>query len=500
MQLRWALWAMAIGSSSSKESPPGKKASPPSPKEEKKKSQKEKKETDKKNGNVSSRRSLFRKSSSAADEPEERGESEGRGGEEGREEEEEEQEQSLRWAADALLPRLRALEAGLLDRAVSGLWSRALDALKAAEKEQQQQQPRSRRPSPSAERGGSGHLRDQQQERQVSAAEAAAGRWVDILRSAARDAASSARASVPEPHAALFVARALGALLDRVDALLCEAATGARATGGEGERREKEKSSGGGGNRAATASHVLPASFLPFDPRYPLTFTSGVGIKLAVGRIGLWAADAGVASSSSSSTSAAPSGADGGGDDETGSGNGKPSSASVRELPRLFPRLRAVADLLMMPKDALTDASARLDVLPHLPLRAVCGALARFKPDDNAPDPLPPGLLDVLREQAEDEDGDGSGAGGGDGGGGGGRRENEEGRGLEALLRAALAPAPERTMLARGLVPEPLSLEQSPESEDELDELERAVGGGGAEGDSVGLRFDLLRELWSSAR
>ena len=54
-------------------------------------------------------------------------------------------------------------------------------------------------------------------------------------------------------------------------------------------------------------------------------------------------------------------------------------------------------------------------------------------------------------------------------------------------------------MLARGLVPEPLSLEQSPESEDELDELEGAVGGGG-EGDSVGRRFDLLRELWSSAR
>ena len=489
MQLRWALWAMAIGSS--KESPPGKKASHPSSSSQTKKKTEED-PSRKSGGNVSSsRRSLFRKSSSTAEEDTTDDQQEA--SEE--EEEEEEEEQSLRWAADALLPRLRDLEAGLLDRAVSGLWSRALDAVRAGAKEEEQQQRR-----PSSTSGGressssSSHL-----ERRAEEAEEAAGRWVDVLRSAARDAASSARASVPEPHAALFVVRSLGALLDKVDGLLCEAATGVKETEGERERERKEEKS-----NKATTFPILPASFLPFDPRYPLTFTSGVGIKLAVGRIGLWAADARVVSSSSSSTSAASAAADAlngaeGDGDETGNGNGNPSSScsSILELPRLFPRLRAVADLLMMPKEALADASARLDVLPHLSLRSICGALARFKPDDHAPDPLPPGLLDVLREQAEDEEEEEEEEEEED------EREEEAGKkskSPEALqLRAALAPVPERAMLARGLVPEPLSLEQSPESEDELDELEQAVGGG-AEGDSVGLRFDLLRELWSSAR
>jgi hypothetical protein len=471
MQLRWALWAMAIGSSSSSKETARTKAS-------KKAGQKKTKKKSSSRG-TNSRRSLFRKGSKNGDEEEESEE------EEEENEEDDEEEQSLRWAADALLPRLRTLESSLLNRAVSGLWTRALDAVKAEKAEGAKGE---RRRSSSAF-GEAQQQQQQQQERQVSAAEEAAGRWVDVLNSAARDAASSARASVPEPHAALFVARALGALLDKVDALLCEAATGVKEEVEEKKKNQRSNDDDSNNNRrATTTSPLLPPSFLPFDPRYPLTFTSGVGIKLAMGKIGLWAADAGVMSSSASSA-ATPNENDDGNDE----GDETNNSSSAHHLPRLFPRLRAVADLLMMPKEALTDPVMRLEVLPHLSLKSVCGALARFKPDDNAPDPLPPGLLDVLRDQAEEqeyeeeEEEEKS-------------KEQQKRRSLEGLLRAALAPVPERAMLARGLVPEPLSLEQTPESEGELDELEEAVGGSGAGDACVGLRFDLLRELWSSAR
>lgn len=507
MQLRWALWEMAIGSSKEdgEARSPSKKASRGV---DRKKKVKDKAESSRKGGGGGSsrRRSLFRKSSKAEEEAGEEVEEEESEEEQEAGEEEEEEEQSLRWAADALLPRLRALESSLLDRAVSGLWSRALDAVKAekatAVKEQQHHHHHHRRASSTS--GGAGS----QQERQVSSAEEAACRWVDVLRSAARDAASSARASVPEPHAALFVARALGALLDRVDGLLCAAATGVeeeeKNNNNEERRRSSHDGGGGGSSKDKTTPLTLPASFLPFDPLYPLTFTSGVGIKLAVGTIGLWAADAGVVPSSSSSIpfpSSSTCAPESGADDETACKTGGGNVRRQLQPPRLFPRLRAVADLLMMPKEALVDASVRLDVLPHLSLRSICGALSRFKPDDHAPDPLPPGLLDVLREQAEDEEEEeeGSELGNGEeeeeeGGGEGGEREP----GPAALLRALLAPVPERAMLARGLVPVPLSLEQSPETEDELDELEEAVGGGG--GGFAGLRFDLLRDLWSSAR
>ena len=58
----------------------------------------------------------------------------------------------------------------------------------------------------------------------------------------------------------------------------------------------------------------------------------------------------------------------------------------------LFPRLRAVADLLMMPKEVLTDRLIRAEVVPGLSLRIICALLGRFHPDDFAAEPLPPGV------------------------------------------------------------------------------------------------------------
>ena len=59
----------------------------------------------------------------------------------------------------------------------------------------------------------------------------------------------------------------------------------------------------------------------------------------------------------------------------------------------LFPKLRATADLLMMPKEALTDRAIRNEVIPGLPLSTICELLTRFRPDELAQEPLQPGTL-----------------------------------------------------------------------------------------------------------
>ena len=65
----------------------------------------------------------------------------------------------------------------------------------------------------------------------------------------------------------------------------------------------------------------------------------------------------------------------------------------------LFPNLRATADLLMMPKEALTNGAIRAEMLPGLGLGRVVRLLQRFSPDDFAEEPLPMG--DALLQSAE---------------------------------------------------------------------------------------------------
>lgn len=62
----------------------------------------------------------------------------------------------------------------------------------------------------------------------------------------------------------------------------------------------------------------------------------------------------------------------------------------------LFPRLRATADLLMMPKEVLADRGIRNEVVPSLSVPRIRAILLRFRPDDYAPDPLPHGELGVI--------------------------------------------------------------------------------------------------------
>jgi hypothetical protein len=54
----------------------------------------------------------------------------------------------------------------------------------------------------------------------------------------------------------------------------------------------------------------------------------------------------------------------------------------------------------MMPKEVLTDAAIRAEVVPGLSLRRICQLLQRFVSDDFAPDPLPPGAPVLARRAA----------------------------------------------------------------------------------------------------
>jgi hypothetical protein len=84
-----------------------------------------------------------------------------------------------------------------------------------------------------------------------------------------------------------------------------------------------------GAGADAAAAGLLDPSLLP-HPRGPLTFATGVSLKMAVSRLQRWAADCGVREER------------------------LPPAGRSTEMSdyRLFPCLRATADLLMMPKQA----------------------------------------------------------------------------------------------------------------------------------------------------
>lgn len=136
------------------------------------------------------------------------------------------------------------------------------------------------------------------------------------------------------------------------------------------------------------------------------------------------------------------------------------------------PRLRAAADLLMFPKDMLRDAATRAEILPALSLSQVCAILAKFVPDDYAPDSVPRGLVYDLHTQVP------------------------AGDVLFPDLRWRYQPVEESDLLERELVVQ-VSLDMGEESDEELDELERMFEVPGSEGVA---RFQLVRQLWESAR
>jgi hypothetical protein len=97
-----------------------------------------------------------------------------------------------------------------------------------------------------------------------------------------------------------------------------------------------------------------------------VTFNTGVAIKLAVERLTAWAVAHKV-----------------------------PPASGGAKGPH-FPLLKAAGDVLMMPKSALLDASVRADVASALSPALLRALLARFTPDDSAPEAAPAALLNAL--------------------------------------------------------------------------------------------------------
>ena len=129
----------------------------------------------------------------------------------------------------------------------------------------------------------------------------------------------------------------------------------------------------------------------------------------------------------------------------------------------------------MFPKDMLRDADTRTELLPALSLSQVCAIITKFVPDDYAPDSVPRGLVYDLQAQIP------------------------PGETLFPALTWRYEVATEEAMLEQDLVAH-VSLDMDEESDEELDELEHLyvmpeLGGAGAV-----TRFQLVRQLWESAR
>ncbi len=124
----------------------------------------------------------------------------------------------------------------------------------------------------------------------------------------------------------------------------------------------------------------LDDASLPFGPGV-LTFGGGMSVKMTVTRLQQWAAAQPALNGGGGRHSAAGDMAGGGaGYDRVGSGGMGMSGGGGGGVPGpLFPLLRAASDLLMMPKELLTDRAVRQDVGSALSLKSVIHILERFQ-------------------------------------------------------------------------------------------------------------------------
>ncbi|KAI3433675.1 hypothetical protein D9Q98_003484 [Chlorella vulgaris] len=311
--------------------------------------------------------------------------------------------------------------------------------------------------------------------------EAALHRWVQGLWAVERVARDPLRPiPAPRAHLALLHRQLISAVLRRLDTLLfrrllmdeggdpLSQRLSSMGSGHDAFSRSAEADEVLGSGAEAAAAGLLEPDLLPF-PRGPLTFGTGVSLKMAVSRLNSWAADCGVKEER------------------------LPQAGRSTEMSdyRLFPCLRATADLLMMPKEVLADPQMRREVVPGLPLHRVCQLLERFQPDENAPDPLLPDLLESLQRESPRSDGASTPS-------------------PTAKAEGEYALPDERTLLAEGVI-EPMGLEMDEESDEELEALASihtrsgfshlSPASSGAAGEHLrAQRFALLRGLWATAQ
>ncbi|EFJ14628.1 hypothetical protein SELMODRAFT_120004 [Selaginella moellendorffii] len=77
------------------------------------------------------------------------------------------------------------------------------------------------------------------------------------------------------------------------------------------------------------------------------------------------------------------------------------AAANIEKGTSHFTMLRAMSDLLMLPKDMLMEKSIRKEVCPALSLLLIRRVLSKFAPDEYAPDPIPPSLLAALNAERQ---------------------------------------------------------------------------------------------------
>jgi hypothetical protein len=70
----------------------------------------------------------------------------------------------------------------------------------------------------------------------------------------------------------------------------------------------------------------------------------------------------------------------------------------------LIPKLRATADVCMIPKDALVDAKLRGDIVCHkLSTKTLAEIVTKFRPDDFAPQPVDPSIIESIVSSLNDK-------------------------------------------------------------------------------------------------
>lgn len=354
---------------------------------------------------------------------------------------------NFEWLSDALGPMLRQLESQMYNDLVNLLWTGTLlptAALSAAEAagaggrvggKGEASPSLMRRISATSTRGSP---IPEALKPDASAEERAVAHWIRGLR-----AVDAVLSSVGRPHAAprpllsLLRRQALAGVLGYLDRGLLDALL----TDGN--------AAAAGGGRSGSIGETLPPELIPFQ-RGKFSFSVGVQLKMAAGRLVNWAADAGVREGSASMP---------------GTPRSNPDKA------KMLPQLREVADLLMLPKGSFGDEEMRRTVAPSLAPGVMVKILQRYQPDNGAADKFSPSLIKQLRaEEATDNGG----------------MVFANGSPMKAQV---YVPPSEEVLLQEGLV-QPLSLDMSADSDEELSALEER-------GDR---RYTMLRHLWGAGR
>jgi hypothetical protein len=133
-----------------------------------------------------------------------------------------------------------------------------------------------------------------------------------------------------------------------------------------------------------------------------------------------------------------------------------------------LPRMVSAANVIVTPKPALLDTDVRSNIAPSISLTSICQILRQYTSIEGEEQEDIDGTLNTLRSKTS------------------GKIDLNES--FESMDSIEYHPPPEHWISQQGLI-QPLSLELSPDSDDELTTMETSSGGE---------RFKTLRDLWFS--